>query len=319
MLFYLHNIYLNLMIKMLIKLIKVDKSKDFFSYTRYVLSNYIYDCIHIKEWDEAHIEASSVREIKQDIANKRKNKREYIQALFVGVNSALAGVTLIPVLRWIITGDRTFIVPFPDFFTQDFIYPIVLIWSNYVGIYGIFVTTSIILMTSILITTISVEFYSLGDGINSIQYMIEDEIESELQALIDEHQKIFQLVQDLSDIFSETFFVRFIVSAALIGLLLFQLQTTENIFDNSIFFIYTFFELCQVFLQCYFGQFLIDASEKIADEVYNCGWENWQRIALKKKLITVLQRAQKPAVLKIWKFGVISMGQFTRNNHWKFH
>lgn len=234
-----------------------------------------------------------------------------IQTTFVGVNSLLTCVTLIPVLRWIIIGDRTFIVPFPDYFTYDIIYPLALIWSNYVGIYGIVMVASFMLVTSILVTTISVEFYSLGDRIENLQYMLEDEIESELPTLIEKHQKIFQLVQDLSDIFSETFFFRFIVSASLIGLNLFQLRITENIFDNSIFFVYTCFELGQVFLQCYFGQFLINASEKIADEVYNCGWENWQSIGLKKKLITVMQRAQKPAVLTIWKFGVISIEQFT--------
>ncbi|KAL7029895.1 hypothetical protein ACKWTF_006417 [Chironomus riparius] len=234
-----------------------------------------------------------------------------VQAIFVGVNSVMASVTLIPVLRWLITGDRTFIVPFPNYFTCDFIYPFVLIWSNYVGIYGIYLITSIMLMTSILITTISVEFYSLSDKIKNLKDMTEKEIELELPKLIKNHQKTFELVHDLKDIFSETFFFRFIVSASLIGLNLFQLQTTENVFENSIFLIYTCFEIGQVFLQCYFGQFLIDASEKIADEVYNCGWENWQRISLKKKLVNVLQRAQKPAVLTIWKFGVISMRQFT--------
>lgn len=234
-----------------------------------------------------------------------------IQASFVGVNSVLSCVTIVPVLRWAIYGDRTFIVPFPDYFTYDFIYPIALIWSNYIGIYGIFLIASFTMITSILITTISVEFYSVCDGIRNLQFMTENEVELELSKLIDKHQKIFHLVQDLSEIFSQTFFFRFIVSASLIGLNLFQLQTTVNIFDNSIFFIYTCFELGQVFLQCYFGQFLIDASEKIADEIYSCGWENWQRIGLKKTLVNVLQRAQKPAVLTIWKFGVISMGQFT--------
>ncbi|CAG9802943.1 unnamed protein product [Chironomus riparius] len=233
------------------------------------------------------------------------------QAIFVGINSVLSLVTLIPVLRWRITGDRTYLVSFPDFFYYDNIYPFGLLWNIYAGIFAIVMVSSFMLLTSNLITTISVEFYSLSDEIKNLKNMTEDEIELEFPKLIENHQNIFQLVQELSDIFSKTFFFRFIVSASIIGLNLFQLKTTENIFESSIFLIYTCFELGQVFLQCYFGQFLTDASEIIADEIYNCGWENWQKISLKKKLVNVLQRSQRPAVLTIWKFGIISIRQFT--------
>lgn len=241
-------------------------------------------------------------------------KFKIVQTTFIGVNSVLSLVTLIPLLRWAVTGDRTYMVPFPDFFFYDYIYQFGLVWSIYDGIFAIVMVASFILMTSTLITTISVEFYSLSDRIGNLQCMTENEVELELPTLIEKHQKIFELVQDFSDIFSETFFYRFIISATIIGLNLFQLRITENVYEISIFFIYTCFELGQVFLQCYFGQFLTDASEKIADEIYNCGWENWQSIRLKKKVIIILNRAQKAAVLTIWKFGVISIGQFTNVN-----
>lgn len=234
------------------------------------------------------------------------------QSLFCGMNLTLCGVTLVPLARYFIYGDRTFIVPFPQFLTNEFVYPVALIWSNVLGILGIVVIGSFTLFNSVIIIAVSVEFYTLADRINSMQHLTELKITEEIPKIVKSHTEAFKLVSGLEKVFSVLFFTRFIVSASIIGINLFQLRTTVDIFDNSIFLIYTCFELSQVFLQCYFGQFLIDASSKVVDEICSCGWENWKSVQLKKQLLIVIQRAQKPAYLTIFNFGVISIEQFSR-------
>lgn len=233
------------------------------------------------------------------------------QTMFCGLNIVLCCVTLVPLAKYFISGDRTFIVPFPGFLTTKNVYPVALIWSNFAGFHGIYFVSTFALFSSALIFGVSVEFYTLADKISSFQSMSELEIKAEIGKVVEDHCTTFQLVSDLENILSKSFFIRFIVSASIIGMNIFQLRTTDDIFDSSIFLIYTCFELCQVFLQCYFGQVLIDASERVCDEIYACGWEKWENIAMKNKILVILHRAQKPAVLTIYKFGVISMEQFT--------
>lgn len=67
--------------------------------------------------------------------------------------------------------------------------------------------------------------------------------------------------------------------------------------------------LVELFWNCFFGQILITFSEKFAVAVYDCGWERWEDLSMRKTLNIVLMMAQKNAKLTTG-FKEISMEHF---------
>jgi 7tm Odorant receptor len=61
---------------------------------------------------------------------------------------------------------------------------------------------------------------------------------------------------------------------------------------------------------CFYGQMLLDASEKIHMEVFDCGWEGFEDVRLKKMIQFMLMRSQKPQKLTFMGFSDINVEQF---------
>jgi hypothetical protein len=71
--------------------------------------------------------------------------------------------------------------------------------------------------------------------------------------------------------------------------------------------------LSQVFWNCFFGQMLMTKSENLAEGVYDCGWEKWDDIAMKKSILIILSKAQRGAKITT-KFKAVSMAFFYEVN-----
>lgn len=65
----------------------------------------------------------------------------------------------------------------------------------------------------------------------------------------------------------------------------------------------------QVFWNCFFGQLLISKS-LITNGVYDCGWEKWENLALKKSILIVLMNDEKGAKVTTKFSNPVSMALF---------
>lgn len=61
----------------------------------------------------------------------------------------------------------------------------------------------------------------------------------------------------------------------------------------------------QAFLLCAFGQDLIDSSLAVSDAVFESDWNNFEDVKLKKSLMMIMIRAQKPMRLTAMNFVTI--------------
>lgn len=66
----------------------------------------------------------------------------------------------------------------------------------------------------------------------------------------------------------------------------------------------------KIFLQCFFGQFLRNNFQEVTQEIYNCGWEDFDEENLRKLIVLVLKRSQSDDGLKVMHFLKIDMEQF---------
>jgi hypothetical protein len=101
-----------------------------------------------------------------------------------------------------------------------------------------------------------------------------------------------------------------VTTSVILCLLAFRLSVAKNLTDESSTFIALMSIFLQIFLQCNFGQKLMDASSEMAEAAYTCDWERNDDKELKKCLQLIIVRSQKAATLKFGKFGDIFLEQF---------
>jgi 7tm Odorant receptor len=62
-----------------------------------------------------------------------------------------------------------------------------------------------------------------------------------------------------------------------------------------------------IWLSCYFGQKVINSSERAALGAYASGWEGMRSLRAQKAIMKVIQRAQRPARLTAMNFTDVSL------------
>lgn len=191
------------------------------------------------------------------------------------------------------------------------ILPFVVLWQ-----WIVIIMCSITWSVNFTIITISIEVLCIEFGI--FKYEIRELMESEsvtqnqLKGLIIRHLKLIECAEKLEDIFAPIFLPFFIFSSLIICFVFIQLMIASN---SATFIVNCCFlggSMFTLFSLCYFGQRIKDASENIAEEIYNCGWEKIEDKELKSSLLIMMMRAQKPTILTNWKFSTVCLEHFTK-------
>ncbi|KAG5675185.1 hypothetical protein PVAND_005110 [Polypedilum vanderplanki] len=221
-------------------------------------------------------------------------------------------VWLVPLTSIIFFGRNILFYPVPDFMLHDFVYSLSLLWSSFAEFFGTLQVFSLALIIITLISIVCLEFDQLAHDATCLKQFYEVEIIEFLQTFVERHNRALKLTKTLDGLFSIIFLVRFVVSIFAIGTDVFAVMSMQNLSEICLALGLIMSELNQLFLICYVGQMLINANNPVVTAIYNCGWENWTNLSLKKNVLMILQKSQEPATLKIWKFGSISLRLFTR-------
>lgn len=134
-----------------------------------------------------------------------------------------------------------------------------------------------------LITLISMEFDFLKTDLMNLHYFPIHERSRKVNNLIELHNKLLDISDNLQKIYQSSFLMSFVISSALMCFIAFQLSTAGNDISKYAMYVPYFMAMsCQILLLCVFGQKLINASESITEGIYNCHWEEFSDNALKK-------------------------------------
>jgi hypothetical protein len=139
----------------------------------------------------------------------------------------------------------------------------------------------------------------------------ENDVKKELGSCISRHEELHAIANELNTILQPTFSFNWLMSSFIICFNAFQASSVQMHFLAVIFNgLFCLSTLNHIFLQCFFVQRLKDSSERVVNGIYDCGWEQLKSLQLKKDLMVVIQRAQKPAAFSAFGISEINMHQF---------
>lgn len=232
---------------------------------------------------------------------------------YLWIDVIMFGPIVFPVVSFILNGTMkqsvSYWFPFDPY--QPHTFPFVLVWIDYIGWNCLVHMSSVDLLLYGLITAIEVEFNVLQVDWLAFKYNAKHERPKQIKNMVDRHNKLLDMVDKLQSVYSFSFLVSFVITSLILCFIAFQMSIAQDL-DTTIFYAaYFLLLLGQVWFLCLYGQKLINSSEAVANAVYHCEWEDIRDNALKKQLLLVILRAQKPAKLSAMDFADISFPTFT--------
>nr|WCF43315.1 odorant receptor OR35 [Spodoptera frugiperda] len=167
------------------------------------------------------------------------------------------------------------------------------------------------LVSSYPMASVSKEFLETeGDRVNSYgaQYW-EARYQKEITEIVLRHHSLIRLTNDVENMFSLALLINFMNSSIIIcfcGFCCVLIEKWNEVAYKS--FLVT--ALSQTWLLCWYGQKLIDSSQRLSDALYGCGWYNSSKRARSAVLI-MLHRAQKGIYVTTHGFSVISLASYS--------
>jgi len=216
---------------------------------------------------------------------------------------------LAPIIDYFKTGLWYRKLPFENWFPFDEFDP-----RYYHFVYAWFIFATATLNLSCLaadclllsfITLIAMEFDILGKKLRNIAK------NKNVSELVERHKTLMRLSDDLEEIYSFSILVNFTGSSIFLCLVAFELSigVDPEILSKLMSFLVS--SIIQMWLLCFYGQKLIDASEKVADEAYNSDWYETDNKDVKRAVQLIILQSRRPACLTALKFSKVSLEAFS--------
>lgn len=130
----------------------------------------------------------------------------------------------------------------------------------------------------------------------------EKTLKTEIVKIIEKHAQLLDIRNDLEDVFAPTFLVNMFCGLVTVCFEEIVIISTENSNMSRPLIVSVVSQLLMIFIQCYYCQQLKDASDNVANAVYDIKWEEIENVNLKKHFLMILIRSQKSKSLTCWKF-----------------
>ncbi|KAG5683050.1 hypothetical protein PVAND_012357 [Polypedilum vanderplanki] len=209
-----------------------------------------------------------------------------------------------PIVTLLTTNEKTFPLQIEFPLKSEIFYPFLLLWTFWNLTIAFIVFYAVDVLVYGLIVTISIEFKILRDEFEAVNS------ENAMNKLIDRHNQLLKFCNQLEEIFSPSFFYKFINSSFVICFTAFQCSTSEEFSQILVNMTICIANMSQIGLQCFFGQMLENTSEGVANGIYFCDWENFEDLRIKNSIILCIARAQKVANVTTIKFRKINFRLF---------
>lgn len=221
----------------------------------------------------------------------------------------------VPIVRFITTGVWIEKLPFQNWFPFNPLdwryYNFVLLWEFTNTIHTLVSILGPDLLLYAFITLISMQFDILCYELRKVQNLKGKKAHEKIVKLVKVHETLIELPKHLEQVYSLSILVNFISSSVLICLVGYQVSIGVSFETLTKFASLLIASLVQVLMLCYYGQKLTSAGENVTAAVHDSGWETMKDQKLKKSLIMMIQRSQKPCTISALKFAVVSLPSFT--------
>jgi hypothetical protein len=239
--------------------------------------------------------------------------RRFIRIYTVFMYLPYVQMFLGPILEYFATGQRIFPHHMTFWFDATSNLTVYLVAFAYCSYISILSRTTIVSNDKIFYgigIVVSVEFRILKIKFSELKLMNETDAKIQLKSLVKRHQELILCAQEIQNIFSQTFFFNFIISSLFICFTGFHMSITDEIASIIIDILFCFFSLMNIFMQCYTGQMLRDASDSVIDGTFDCDWEMMKDVQMRKDLLFVMKRAQKGVQFMILNKWPVNIEQF---------
>nr|AOE48021.1 putative odorant receptor OR16 [Athetis lepigone] len=138
----------------------------------------------------------------------------------------------------------------------------------------------------------------------------EERQHKEIVAIVQRHHALIRLRGDVEDLCSFALLINFINSSIIICFCGFCCVLFEK-WNEMAYKSFLTTSLSQTFLLCWYGQKLIDASQRLSDALYNCGWYNTGSKKARSAVLIMMHRAQKGIYVTTYGFSIISLASYS--------
>ncbi|CAG4982797.1 unnamed protein product [Colias eurytheme] len=131
-----------------------------------------------------------------------------------------------------------------------------------------------------------------------------------IRKLVQRHQELIQLVEEIEAIYSKSTLFNIVVSSVLICLSVFNITFIDDfgaVFSFSSFLVMS---LYQIFMSCYFGDMIVTSSLQVHAALYRCKWYDAEP-SIKRTILIIMLRSQKPCSVTAAKFATLNISAFT--------
>lgn len=248
----------------------------------------------------------------------QKKSREYLKSylkmirLYVGTMLFVYIPLLIPIVGFFYDGSMklpiNFCFPFNVYRPKIFL--LAVAWIEFVSYNFLAFLLLCDSLLYALITIVAMEFDFLSFELRNLKLPVKHERQKTIQNLVERHDKLLAVSDELQSIFDVTFLCCFLLSSLVMCFLAFQVSIATKLEDLCFFTSFFMMNAGQVWLLCFHGQKIIDSSEDLADAVYDCGWEDFGDLKFKKQFLMMLMRGQRAKKLTAMSFGNVSLESF---------
>lgn len=251
--------------------------------------------------------------VKKHLDNYHKKVVGFAATIFM----MLVFIVLFPMFPFMLYGKMKLTVdywfPFDAFVRENFAYA--LLWGDWAAWITLITQVGADSMCIALLALLIMEIDILKQDFKDAMSLPGTQRMERTIFLVDHHNKLLELCDDLSNIYAPNFLATFVITSFCLCLVAFQLSSghpdfQEYSFDSA----YLGMLAGQVYLICVFGHDLIDGTQEIADGVYESGWEDIDDEPFKRRLGLIIQRSRRPKKLTAMGFAEVSLLSFTTVN-----
>ncbi|XP_052758088.1 odorant receptor 4 isoform X4 [Galleria mellonella] len=161
-----------------------------------------------------------------------------------------------------------------------------------------------------LCTYIQMHFKILRHRFENMVKDSTEETRAQLVKNIVRHQELIELVNQVEILYSKSTLFNIVTSSVLICLSGFNITTLKDTSVIILFGTFLYMSLSQISLLCYFGDLLMNSSIQLTGGIYNSLWYETDQ-EIKKCILLIIIRTQKPCKLTAAKFADLNLSAFT--------
>lgn len=230
----------------------------------------------------------------------RRFKRFETMKIFVLTCSTLGYFTE-PIYEYFVNGFRNNSFTWELWISFDgwsfFAYNMTILWIDwlFVNVALLFFAADMMIYAIVLVT--SLNFISLAQDIRRTIDTRED-----LSNLVERHCKLVSTVNKINKGFSVKFLLTFIGASRIVYYASYLIMTSNSLATKTVFVIFLFVFLSQIYNLCNFGKMIEESSAEIANAVAASDWYLGDK---NLKIMSQMMAIQRPCTLMAWKFAKI--------------